>query len=318
MQTKLTLTLAALSDIIKLEKRKRQPSIFKKHRKEYSMNISKKLKDLRIKTGLSQEKVAEQLYVSRQAVSKWETGEAMPEMENLVALAKFYNVSVDYILASEDKTKDLRPLDAELVNCKEENAGSSKVGKWQKWYNAARCTLAASTLVTIINYILYLCNVFRGVPILGYIAAGAPGNLLYYGMYHTGRNKEIEEMLNSNPSMSIDRWPDITFYIILVFTSAIILGYVVSVVGSKKNKTGFLVIGLLLWIGDCLYAAGANIVTYFIFKVMGGQNIAQIFPYTAYIGWAIKLVILAVLIIGVTSSVKIRKAKRAERKSSAA
>ena len=111
------------------------------------MNISKKLKELRIKTGLSQEKVAEQLYVSRQAVSKWETGEAMPEMENLVALAKFYNVSVDYILASEDETKDLSPLDAELVNCKEENAGSSKVGKWQKWYTAARCTLAASTLI---------------------------------------------------------------------------------------------------------------------------------------------------------------------------
>ena len=282
------------------------------------MDISRKLKNLRIKSGLSQEKVAEQLYVSRQAVSKWENGEALPEMDNLVALAKFYNVSVDYILASEEEARNLKPLDAELVYCKEENAGSSKVGKWQKWYIAARCTLAASTLVTFINYILYLCNVFRGVPFLSYIAAGAPGNLLYYGMYHTGRNKEIEEMLSKHPDMSIDRWPDIMFYIILVFTSAIILGYVISVLGSRNNKTGFLVIGLLLWIGDCLYATGANLVTYFIFKVMGGQNIAQIFPYTVYVGWAIKLVILAVLIIGVTSSVKIRKAKRAERKSSAA
>lgn len=282
------------------------------------MDISRKLKNLRIKSGLSQEKVAEQLYVSRQAVSKWENGEALPEMDNLVALAKFYNVSVDYILASEEEARNLKPLDAELVNCKEENARSSKVGKWQKWYTAARCTLAASTLVTIINYILYLCNVFRGVPILGYIAAGAPTNLLFYGMYHTGRNKEIEAMLSKDPAMSIVRWPDIMFYIILVFTSAIILGYVVSVVGSKKNKTGFLVIGLLLWIGDCLYVTGANLVTYFTFKVIGGQNFAQIFPYTAYIGWAIKLVILAVLIIGVTSSVKIRKAKRAERKRQAA
>ena len=283
------------------------------------MKIGQKLKGLRVKTGLSQEKVAEQLYVSRQAISKWENDEAFPDMENMVALAKFYNVSVDYILAPEDEDKDLKTLDAELLDYEDnERAGSSKIGVWQKWYTAARCTLAASTLVTIINYILHLCNVFRGVPILSYIAAGAPTNLLYYGMYHTGRNKELEAMLSKHPNMSIDRWPDIMFYIILVFTSAIILGYVISVLGSRNNKTGFLVIGLLLWIGDCLYAAGVNLVTYFIFKVMGGQNIAQIFPYTVYVGWAIKLVILAVLIVGVSSSVKIRKAKRAERKRQAA
>ena len=282
------------------------------------MKIGQKLKGLRVKTGLSQEKVAEQLYVSRQAISKWENDEAFPDMENMVALAKFYNVSVDYILAPEDEDKGLKPLDAELIDYKEEHTESSKISKWQKWYTAARCTLAASTLVTIINYILYLCNVFRGVPFLSYIAAGAPTNLLYYGMYHTGRNKEIEAMLSKNPDMSIDRWPDIMFYIILVFTSAIILGYVISVLGSRNNKTGFLVIGLLLWIGDCLYVTGTNLVTYFIFKVMGGQNFAQIFPYTAYIGWAIKLVILAVLIVGVSSSIKIRKAKRAERKRQAA
>ena len=282
------------------------------------MKIGQKLKALRVKSGLSQEKVAEQLYVSRQAISKWENDEAFPDMENMVALAKFYNVSVDYILAPEDEDKGLKPLDAELIDYKEEHTESSKISKWQKWYTAARCTLAASTLVTIINYILYLCNVFKGVPFLNYIAAGAPTNLLYYGMYHTGRNKEIEAMLSKNPDMSIDRWPDIMFYIILVFTSAIILGYVISVLGSRNNKTGFLVIGLLLWIGDCLYVTGTNLVTYFIFKVMGGQNFAQILPSTAYIGWAIKLVILAVLIVGVSSSVKIRKAKRAERKRKAA
>lgn len=281
------------------------------------MKIGQKLKGLRVKSGLSQEKVAEQLYVSRQAISKWENDEAFPDMENMVALAKFYNVSVDYILAPEDEDKGLKPLDAELIDYKEEHTESSKISKWQKWYTAARCTLAASTLVTIINYILRLCNL-SGIPFLSYIAANAPTNLLYYGMYHTGRNKEIEEMLSKHPDMSIDRWPDIMFYIILVFTSAIILGYVISVLGSRKNKTGFLVIGLLLWIGDCLYVTGTNLVIYFIFTVMGGQNISQIFSYTTYISLAIRFVILAVLIIGVTSSVKIRKAKRAERKRQAA
>ncbi len=57
--------------------------------------IAEKLKELRIKSGLSQEKLAEQLNVSRQAVSKWETGEALPDMENMIALARLYNTSLD-------------------------------------------------------------------------------------------------------------------------------------------------------------------------------------------------------------------------------
>ena len=62
------------------------------------IDISTKLKDLRIKAGLSQEKLAEQLIVSRQAVSKWENGEALPDMENMVALARLYNISLDELV----------------------------------------------------------------------------------------------------------------------------------------------------------------------------------------------------------------------------
>lgn len=62
------------------------------------IDISRKLKELRIKEGLSQEKLAEQLIVSRQAVSKWENGEALPDMENMVALAKLYNISLDELV----------------------------------------------------------------------------------------------------------------------------------------------------------------------------------------------------------------------------
>ena len=58
-------------------------------------DIAEKLKQLRIKNGLSQERLAEQLCVSRQAVSKWETGEALPDMENMIALARLYGTSLD-------------------------------------------------------------------------------------------------------------------------------------------------------------------------------------------------------------------------------
>lgn len=58
-------------------------------------DIAEKLKQLRINSGLSQERLAEQLCVSRQAVSKWETGEALPDMENMIALARLYVTSLD-------------------------------------------------------------------------------------------------------------------------------------------------------------------------------------------------------------------------------
>lgn len=70
-------------------------------------NIAEKLKNLRIKHGLSQEKLAEQLMVSRQAVSKWEKGEALPDVENMIALAKLYNISLDELVGlSTDNQKN--------------------------------------------------------------------------------------------------------------------------------------------------------------------------------------------------------------------
>ncbi len=57
--------------------------------------IAEKLKKLRMDNGFSQEKLAEKLMVSRQAVSKWENGEALPDMENMIALARLYSTSLD-------------------------------------------------------------------------------------------------------------------------------------------------------------------------------------------------------------------------------
>ena len=61
-----------------------------------------KLYKLRKNSGLSQEKLVEQLDVSRQAISKWESGTAVPESEKLIAISNFFGVSVDYLLKDED------------------------------------------------------------------------------------------------------------------------------------------------------------------------------------------------------------------------
>ena len=65
------------------------------------MNLSDKLTELRRAGGMSQEELAEKLGVSRQAVSKWESGATMPELSKLIELAKLYRVSLDALLSLE-------------------------------------------------------------------------------------------------------------------------------------------------------------------------------------------------------------------------
>lgn len=66
--------------------------------------LSEKLYKLRRRSGLSQEQLAEQLNVSRQAISKWEQGTAIPENSKLVAISDYFGVTVDFLL--KDDTED--------------------------------------------------------------------------------------------------------------------------------------------------------------------------------------------------------------------
>lgn len=60
--------------------------------------LSEKLRSLRRRSGLSQEELAERLDVSRQAVSKWELGSAVPTADKLVEIADFFGVSLDFLM----------------------------------------------------------------------------------------------------------------------------------------------------------------------------------------------------------------------------
>lgn len=67
------------------------------------MNIAERLQELRKRDGYSQEQLAEMLGISRQAVSKWESGQGNPEIDNVIKLAEIYHVSTDYILLGQEK-----------------------------------------------------------------------------------------------------------------------------------------------------------------------------------------------------------------------
>ena len=66
------------------------------------MEFNKKLQELRKQKGLTQEELSEKLYVSRTAISKWESGRGYPNIESLKAIAKFFSVTVDELLSTDE------------------------------------------------------------------------------------------------------------------------------------------------------------------------------------------------------------------------
>jgi len=92
------------------------------------MEFNEKLQELRKQKGLTQEELAELLYVSRTAISKWESGRGFPNIESLKAISKFFSVSLDDLLSGEEilsiaeydhkqKERTLRDLVFGLLDC---------------------------------------------------------------------------------------------------------------------------------------------------------------------------------------------------------
>ena len=80
------------------------------------MKLPEKIVYYRKRAGLSQEALAEQMHVSRQAISKWETGEAVPELSKVVLLAHIFGITTDELLLEElnpcESSKDPAPTPA--------------------------------------------------------------------------------------------------------------------------------------------------------------------------------------------------------------
>lgn len=66
--------------------------------------FSKRLKELRIERDLSQQKIADYLGITRQGYGKYEDGKSQPDQQSLVMLAKFFDVTTDYLLGKSNRT----------------------------------------------------------------------------------------------------------------------------------------------------------------------------------------------------------------------
>ena len=65
------------------------------------MEFNEKLQELRLRKGLTQEELSKALFVSRTAVSKWESGRGYPSIDSLKEISKFFSVSIDDLLSGE-------------------------------------------------------------------------------------------------------------------------------------------------------------------------------------------------------------------------
>ena len=90
------------------------------------MAFSEKLYELRKKRGLSQEELAEALDVSRQAISKWESGRAMPEAGKLLTVSEYFGVSLDELMREDPQTIQSVPQERNDPETKAPEKGSPK------------------------------------------------------------------------------------------------------------------------------------------------------------------------------------------------
>lgn len=143
------------------------------------MTINEKLVQLRKSKGWSQEDLAEKLNVSRQAISRWENGTALPDAENLLQLSHLYDVSSDYLLNDDYEGDD----DLPRVKTVEEKLDNT-VKKNQKFLLSAAIAFIVAAVAFLIAAIDQLNTVFVIAAVVSAIGSG-----ISVYRYEMGKNK---------------------------------------------------------------------------------------------------------------------------------
>lgn len=136
------------------------------------MTFGEKIQKLRKEAGLSQEELAYQLEVSRQAISKWECDNGYPETEKIIKMSKLFHVSLDYLLNEEDEQRpEMNPEEKGIYISREMAEGflSYQRRKLQKTGVAVSLFIGSLSLSfwdAEINMILFMVFVIIGIVLL--------------------------------------------------------------------------------------------------------------------------------------------------------
>ena len=107
------------------------------------MEIEKKLKDVRMQAGLTQEQVAEKIMVSRQTVSNWENGKSLPDIVSIMSLSDLYQISIDELLKGDKRMKEKMEKDANIAK-------------------ANKRVILTTAIITLVVGIIYSISIFVG------------------------------------------------------------------------------------------------------------------------------------------------------------
>ena len=116
------------------------------------MNFNEKLIALRKTTGLSQEELGAELNVSRQTVSKWETGQSYPDFQRLVLLSDYFGLTLDELV----RDVDVREVREKAISGEKLDAIYSDVGKAKRvmrWCLIAAGCSGAAALAAMLCYL---------------------------------------------------------------------------------------------------------------------------------------------------------------------
>lgn len=137
------------------------------------MILAEKITNLRKKNGWSQEELAEKMQVSRQAVSKWEGAQTVPDLEKILALSRLFGVTTDYLLKDEIEDEEFTDdIDREPVK----RISLALANEFLEWRRRAAKRIAAGTLLCTVAVIPLLllgaATEMPGRPVSENVAAG--------------------------------------------------------------------------------------------------------------------------------------------------
>ncbi len=134
------------------------------------MELSEKLLNLRKANDLTQEQLAEKINVSRQSVSKWESGQAIPELDKIVALCDIFHITTDYLLRPSEL--DLLSVKTQMLENQQKTLKNTIQKKERTKRTVLRCVsiyLIAFSILLLLDQLKwendFLWNIFPGLTL---------------------------------------------------------------------------------------------------------------------------------------------------------
>lgn len=190
------------------------------------MTIGTKIQNLRKQRGMSQEQLAEALGVSRQAVSKWEAEQSVPDIDKIISICDYFGVTTDYILRNAElpQTEPQSEPIVENIYISENKVDEENAEKQKK--------SALLLAVAIVLYILCVAPVIIiqneiGIVLMFVMIAVATGIIVYRSTLNRKNNddeEKAENKKNENPTLKAAKS--------CVWAVAVIIYFVISFLSS--------------------------------------------------------------------------------------